>query len=84
MHEGPLWLQVLRAMFCSSFSFSGPGWWLWVDVGWCSVRVAPWGPDYVEGLASEVPALGCLGTLTSPENPFLSTAASWSPLSLRF
>lgn len=41
MHEGPLWLQVLRAMFCSSVSFSGPGWWLWVDVGWCPVRVAP-------------------------------------------
>lgn len=45
---------------------------------------SPWGPDYVEGLASEVSALGCLGTLTSPENPFLSTAASWSLLSLRF
>ena len=53
-------------------------------MGWCPVWVAPWGPDYVEGLVSEVPALGCLGILSSPENPFLSTAASWSLLSLRF
>lgn len=68
MHKGPSGCKSSGPWFVP-VSSSGPGWWLWVDVGRCPVWVAPWGPDYMEGLASKVPALGCLDTLEIPSYP---------------